>query len=109
MQNVCVSRVYLSKIAPLKFMDDEIFPSSLRKAIEQKTAGEIDIVELNPAVKEVLDRLFKKTYTVKEIMDEITLIKYEAITRLKDGSASAAANDVAKSEVAVALEIIHYL
>ncbi|KAF9273974.1 hypothetical protein BGZ68_001016 [Mortierella alpina] len=100
--------VYLSKIAPLKFMDDEIFPSSIQKAIEQKTAGEIDIVELNPAVKEVLDRLFKKTYTVKEIMDEITLIKHEAITRLKDGSASAAADDVAKSEVAVALEIIHY-
>ncbi|KAF9571290.1 hypothetical protein EC968_000786 [Mortierella alpina] len=100
--------VFISKIVPLKFLDNEIFPTSLCKAIEQKTAGKIEMHELNSSLKNVLSRLYTNTYSAKEIMDEITLIKYEAIERSKDGCTRRSMDDTVNSEVAVALEIIHY-
>ena len=51
----------ISNIAPLTFLDDKSLPSSLQKAIELKTAGEVEIAELNTTVKEVLDRLFQES------------------------------------------------
>ncbi|CAO3572505.1 unnamed protein product [Mortierella alpina] len=112
------NRKYILPMAPKEFPSKNIeilFQAArqlLKKNIEDKLAllqASLKKPELSSALKKVLDRLFKNTYSAKEVMDEITLIEYEAIERPEAGSTKISMDRAMNSDVAAALEIIHYL